>query len=134
LRRARKPIRRGRSPHSAKLQFGSAGAGTTTHLGCALLNAEVGVNVTHVPYRGGAPALNDLMAGQIDYLCSNLGGVFPLITGKKVKAIAMLSRDRSPLMPDLPTAHEHAILFVQLRQADSLMVRVEDARKRAYGS
>ena len=50
--------------NSAKLQFGSAGAGTTTHLGCALLNAEIGVNVTHVPYRGGGPATNDLMGGQ----------------------------------------------------------------------
>ncbi|MGA6969738.1 MAG: tripartite tricarboxylate transporter substrate-binding protein, partial [Xanthobacteraceae bacterium] len=60
--------------YSAKLQFGSAGAGTTTHLGCALLNAAIGVNVTHVPYRGGGPAANDLIGGQIDYMCSNIGG------------------------------------------------------------
>ena len=95
--------------NSAKLQFGSAGAGTTTHLGCALLNAEIGVNVTHVPYRGGGPATNDLMGGQIDYMCPNLGGTLSLIMGKKVKAIAMLSRDRSPLMPDLPTANEQGL-------------------------
>jgi tripartite-type tricarboxylate transporter receptor subunit TctC len=94
----------------ASLQFGSAGAGTTTHLGCALLNAAIGVNVTHVPYRGGGPAANDLIGGQIDYMCSNIGGSLPLILGKKVKAIAMLSRDRSPLMPDLPTAHEQGLL------------------------
>jgi tripartite-type tricarboxylate transporter receptor subunit TctC len=96
-------------PNGASLQFGSAGAGTTTHLGCALLNAAIGVNVTHVPYRGGGPAANDLIGGQIDYLCSNIGGSLPLILGKKVKAIAMLSRDRSPLMPDLPTAHEQGL-------------------------
>lgn len=95
--------------NSAKLQFGSAGAGTTTHLGCALLNAEIGVNVTHVPYRGGGPATNDLMGGQIDYMCPNLGGALSLIMGKKVKAIAMLSRDRSPLMPDLATADEQGL-------------------------
>ena len=95
--------------NSAKLQFGSAGAGTTTHLGCALLNAEIGVNVTHVPYRGGGPATNDLMGGQIDYMCPNLGGALSLIMGKKVKAIAMLSRDRSPLMPDLATANEQGL-------------------------
>jgi tripartite-type tricarboxylate transporter receptor subunit TctC len=95
--------------NSAKLQFGSAGAGTTTHLGCALLNAAIGVNVTHVPYRGGGPAANDLIGGQIDYMCSNIGGSLPLILGKKVKAIAMLSRDRSPLMPELPTAHEQGL-------------------------
>jgi len=92
--------------NSAKLQFGSAGAGTTTHLGCALLNAAIGVNVTHVPYRGGGPAANDLIGGQIDYLCLNIGGAAPLITGKQLKGITMLSRHRSQLMPDLPTAHE----------------------------
>jgi len=96
--------------NGASLQFGSAGAGTTTHLGCALLNAAIGVNVTHVPYRGGGPAANDLIGGQIDYMCSNIGGSLPLILGKKVKAIAMLSRDRSPLMPELPTAHEQGLL------------------------
>ena len=58
--------------NGAKMQFGSAGAGSTTHLGCSLLNATIGVNVTHVPYRGTAPASNDLIGGQIDYLCGNL--------------------------------------------------------------
>ena len=93
----------------AKLQFGSAGAGTTTHLGCALLNAAIGINVTHVPYRGGGPAANDLIGGQIDYMCANMGGAVPLIMGKQVKAIATLSRGRSLLMPDLPTAHEQGL-------------------------
>src|SRR6202048_2129265 len=55
--------------NSAKLQFGSAGTGTTTHLGCALLNAVIGVQVTHIPYRGGGPAVNDLIGEQIDYMC-----------------------------------------------------------------
>jgi tripartite-type tricarboxylate transporter receptor subunit TctC len=96
--------------NSAKLQFGSAGVGTTTHLGCALLNATIGVNVTHVPYRGGGPASNDLIGGQIDYLCLNVGGAAPLIVGKQVKAIATLSRNRSPIMPDLPTAHEQGLV------------------------
>jgi len=95
--------------NGAKLQFGSAGAGTTTHLGCALLNSIIGVNVTHVPYRGGGPAANDLIGGQIDYMCLNMGSAAPLIMGKQVKAIATLSRSRSPLMPDLPTAHEQGL-------------------------
>jgi tripartite-type tricarboxylate transporter receptor subunit TctC len=94
---------------AAKMQYGSAGAGTTTHLACSLLNARIGVNITHVPYRGGAPAANDLIGGQIDYLCGNLGAAAPLIVGKQVKAIALLSRERSPLMPDLPTAHEQGL-------------------------
>src|SRR5262250_1814210 len=95
--------------NSAKLQFGSAGPGTTTHLGCALLNAVIGVNVTHVPYRGGGPAANDLIGGQIDYMCLNMGGAAPLIVGKQIKALALLSRERTPLMPELATAQEQGI-------------------------
>jgi tripartite-type tricarboxylate transporter receptor subunit TctC len=95
--------------NAAKMQYGSAGAGTTTHLACSLLNAKVGVNVTHVPYRGSAPAAQDLIGGQIDYLCGNLGAAAPLIAGRQVKAIAVLSRARSPLMPDLASAHEQGL-------------------------
>ena len=95
--------------NGAKMQYGSAGAGSTTHLACSLLNSEIGVNVTHVPYRGSAPAANDLISGQIDYLCGNLGAAAPLIMGKQVKAIAVLSKGRSPLMPDLASAHEQGL-------------------------
>ena len=95
--------------NGAKMQFGSAGAGSTTHLACSLLNSTIGVNVTHVPYRGSAPASNDLIGGQIDYLCGNLGAAAPLITGKQVKAIAVLSKSRSPLMPELASAHEQGL-------------------------
>ena len=95
--------------NGAKMQYGSAGAGSTTHLACSLLNARVGVSVTHVPYRGSAPASNDLIGGQIDYLCGNLGAAMPLITGKQVKALALLSRERTPLLPELATAHEQGL-------------------------
>src|SRR5215510_14879141 len=94
---------------SAKLQFGSAGAGTTTHLSCALINAAIGAEVTHVPYRGGGPALNDVIAGQIDYYCANIGGPVQMIKAGQVKALATLSRSRSPVLPDLPTAHEQGL-------------------------
>jgi tripartite-type tricarboxylate transporter receptor subunit TctC len=95
--------------NGAKMQYGSAGAGSTTHLACSLLNARIGVEVTHVPYRGSAPATNDLIGGQIDYVCGNLGAAIALITGKQVKALALLSPERSPLMPDLATAHEQGL-------------------------
>ena len=95
--------------NGSKMQFGSAGAGSTTHLACSLLNSTIGVNITHVPYRGSAPAANDLIGGQIDYLCGNLGAAAPLIVGKQVKAIAVLSRARSPLMPELASAHEQGL-------------------------
>jgi tripartite-type tricarboxylate transporter receptor subunit TctC len=92
-----------------KMQYGSAGAGTTTHLACALLSSMIGANVTHVPYRGSAPATNDLIGGQIDFMCANLGAATPLVTGNQVKAIALLSHERSPLMPDLPSANEQGL-------------------------
>jgi tripartite-type tricarboxylate transporter receptor subunit TctC len=95
--------------NGAKLQFGSAGAGTTTHLGCALLNAVIGVKVTHVPYRGGGPAVNDLIGEQIDYMCLNMGSAGTLTMGNQIKAIAMLSRSGSPLMPNLATVHEQGL-------------------------
>ena len=95
--------------NGAKMQFGSAGAGTTTHLACALLNSKIGVNVTHVPYRGSAPAANDLISGQIDYLCGNLGAAIGRIAGKQEKVLAVLSRDRTPIMPELRTADEQGL-------------------------
>ena len=95
--------------NGAKMQYGSAGVGSTTHLACSLLNARIGADVTHVPYRGSAPATNDLIGGQIDYVCGNLGAAIALINGKQVKALALLSPERSPLMPDLATAGEQGL-------------------------
>jgi len=95
--------------NAAKLQFGSAGVGTTTHLGCALINSAIGVNVTHVPYRGGGPVLNDMIGGQIDYYCANIGGPIQMIKAGQIKAFTTLSRSRSPILPDLPTAHEQGL-------------------------
>jgi tripartite-type tricarboxylate transporter receptor subunit TctC len=95
--------------NGAKMQYGSAGVGTTTHLACALLNARIGVDVTHVPYRGGGPAANDLLGGQIDYMCGNMGTAVARAAAKQSKPLALLSRERTPLMPDLPTAHESGI-------------------------
>lgn len=62
-----------------------------------------------MPYRGSAPAANDLLSGQIDYLCGNLGAAVPRIQSKHEKALALLSRERSALMPDLLTAHEQGL-------------------------
>ena len=95
--------------NQGKMQYGSAGAGSTTHLACSLLNSAIGVNITHVPYRGGGPAANDLIGGQIDYVCLNLGGAIPLILGKQIKAIAVLSAARSALLPELASAQEQGL-------------------------
>jgi tripartite-type tricarboxylate transporter receptor subunit TctC len=83
--------------------------GSTTHLACALLNAAAGIEVTHVPYRGAGPAMADMIGGQIQYMCSNTPGALPQIQGGTVKAIALLARSRSPLMPELATADEQGL-------------------------
>jgi tripartite-type tricarboxylate transporter receptor subunit TctC len=95
--------------NAAKLQYGSAGVGSTTHLGCALLNSAARLDITHVPYRGGGPVMADLIAGQVHYMCSNSAGALPQIESGTVKGIALLARERSSLIPTLATAHEQGL-------------------------
>jgi tripartite-type tricarboxylate transporter receptor subunit TctC len=96
--------------NGAKLQYGSAGVGSTTHLGCALLNAATGINTTHVPYRGGGPAMLDLIAGQVHYMCSNSASALPQIASNTLKGIALLAHSRSSLLPSLATADEQGLV------------------------
>jgi tripartite-type tricarboxylate transporter receptor subunit TctC len=91
------------------MQFASAGAGSATHLGCALINARIGVDVTHVPYRGGAPAMQDLVAQRVDYLCIDTPTAIPQIESGAIKPIAILSHGRSPSLPNLASAHEQGL-------------------------
>jgi tripartite-type tricarboxylate transporter receptor subunit TctC len=91
------------------MQFASAGAGSATHLGCALINARIGVDVTHVPYRGGAPAMQDLIAERVDYLCIDTPTAIPQIEGGAIKPIAILSRGRSPSLPNVASVHEQGL-------------------------
>ena len=95
--------------NQAKMQYGSAGTGAPTHLACALFNAAIGVNVTHVPYRGSSQALQDMIAGRIDYFCLNASAAIPHVEGKTAKAVAMFTRERSPTFPTLATAQEQGL-------------------------
>jgi len=95
--------------NQAKMQYGSAGAGSGIHLACALFNAAIGVHVTHVPYRGGAPALQDLIGGRIDYLCLTDLTALAQIQGGTIKAVAVLGPDRSPNLPNLASAREQGL-------------------------
>jgi len=95
--------------NQAKMQFASAGAGSATHLGCVLLNAAAGVEVTHVPYRGGAPAMQDLVAGRVDYLCIDTPVAIPQIESGAIKGIAILTKGRSASLPNLPSAQEQGL-------------------------
>jgi tripartite-type tricarboxylate transporter receptor subunit TctC len=92
-----------------KMQFASAGTGSGVHLACVLLNAAIGVNIVHVPYRGTGPAMQDLIAGRIDYQCPVITPVVPQIQSHLVKAIATLTKNRTPVLPDLPTAQEQGL-------------------------
>lgn len=92
--------------HADKMQFASAGTGSAIHLGCALMNSSTGLNVTHVPYRGSNPAMQDLASGRVDYLCDIVTSAKSQIDGGNVKAIALLDDERSPALPNVPTAKE----------------------------
>jgi tripartite-type tricarboxylate transporter receptor subunit TctC len=95
--------------NQGKMQYGSGGSGTSAHIGCVLLNQAMGVDTIHIPYRGGGPAMADLIGGRVDYVCNIASTVGQAIEAKQVKAIAALSRERSPILPDLPTAHEQGL-------------------------
>jgi tripartite-type tricarboxylate transporter receptor subunit TctC len=92
--------------NQAKMQYGSAGAGSATHLGCVLLNYLIGVDITHVPYRGTGPAMQDLQGGRIDYMCEVISTAKPQVDGGTVKAIAIMTKERSPALPNVPTGIE----------------------------
>jgi tripartite-type tricarboxylate transporter receptor subunit TctC len=94
-----------------KIQFASAGAGSASHVSCVLLNAMLGVNVTHVPYRGLGPAMQDLIAGRVQYICDSVSTSKPQIEGNQVKAVATTGLKRSPALPDIPTAKEQGLDF-----------------------
>ena len=95
--------------NQSKLQFASSGVGGSNHLACILLNATIGINVTHVPYRSVVQAMQDVIAGRIDYTCLSLPLALPQITANAVKAIAILSKSRSKALPDLPSADEQGL-------------------------
>ncbi len=96
--------------HRGKLQYSSSGAGGSNHLACVLFNSAAGItDVTHIPYRGAGQALQDLIAGRVDYTCPSLPAVIPHIVSHSVKTLAILSKNRSPSIPDVPSAHEQGL-------------------------
>ena len=91
--------------NQAKMQYGSAGIGSGTHLPCTLLNTVLGVNVVHVPYRGAGPAMQDLIGGRLDYMCDTIQTGAEQARGGTVKGIAVMGPTRVPII-DLPTTAE----------------------------
>ena len=123
--------------NQSKMQYSSSGAGGSNHLACVLLNAAIGINVTHIPYRGAGQAMQDLLAGRVDYQCPSAPTAMPQITGHTVKALAILSKKRSPGLPDLASAHEQGLtdfdipswyaLFLPKRTPDAIVRKLHSA-------
>ena len=91
------------------LSYGSAGIGSTLHLGSEMLAHAAGIKVLHVPYKGAAPALTDLAGGQIKMMINSYGVLLPFVKDGKIRVLAQTGASRSPLIPDLPTVSESAL-------------------------
>ncbi len=89
-----------------KLSYASSGAGTTVHLSGALFCSMAKLDILHVPYRGSAPAVQDLLADQVDMIFDNIPGSLAQMSGGKVNGLAVTSRERSPKAPDIPAMTE----------------------------
>ena len=102
------------------LNYGSAGNGSASHLACLLLDAAMGGKARHIPYRGVAPAMNDLVAGQIDFMCDQTVTMLPQIQGGTVRPLAVLSAARVAQLPQLPTVAEQGLPDVQVEAWNAL--------------
>jgi tripartite-type tricarboxylate transporter receptor subunit TctC len=95
--------------NQSKMQYGSGGPGSATHLACVLLNSAIGVNPIHVPYRSAAIAIQDLVAERLEYVCPIISTVAAQIESRQVKGLANLSKSRAPILSELPTANEQGL-------------------------
>ena len=88
------------------VRYASVGIGTLGHLAMTVLGKKAGVEITHVPYRGGGPAMNDVLGGHVDLIAGSAALITPQLGGKRIRAIMQLGRQRLPSLPDTPTAIE----------------------------
>jgi tripartite-type tricarboxylate transporter receptor subunit TctC len=95
--------------HPAKLNYGSGGLGSTPYLAAELFKSLAGIDVVHVPYKGGAPALSDLVGGQVSFMIENMPGTMPYVRANNLRALAITSPQRSELAPELPTMAESGV-------------------------
>jgi tripartite-type tricarboxylate transporter receptor subunit TctC len=99
--------------NQTKMHFGSAGVGSGTHLPCLLFNRAMGIEVTHVPYRGAGPAMQDLIAGRLDYMCDTIQTGAAQAKAQTVKGIAVMAARRVPIIADLATTSEQGVEGVE---------------------
>ena len=105
-----------------RLNCGSSGNGTPPHLGMELLALNAKIEVSHIPYKGGAPSLNDLLGAQLDFIVSNLPESSTYVKAGKLRALAVTSARRHPLLPDVPTFAEAGLPGVELENWTGLMM------------
>ena len=95
--------------NAGKINYGTGGVGATSHLTCLFLDSLLGVQPTHVPFRGSGPALNALIGGQIDYVCDQTVAIVPQIQAGQVKGLVAATKKRVPVIPDVPTSAEQGL-------------------------
>lgn len=127
-----------------KLNFASQGSGSTTHLASELFKSRAGIDIVHVPYRGSAPALSDLVAGNVELMFDNLGSSLPFIRSGDLRALAIGGTQRSPALPDLPTFIESGFadfesttwfaMVAPARTPPAVVARLHDATAAALTS
>jgi tripartite-type tricarboxylate transporter receptor subunit TctC len=105
-----------------KVNFGSAGAGSATHLACVLFGQQTDTSITHVPYRGTGPALNDLVAGTLDLMCDQGLNMMGQATAGTVKVLAIAQKTRFPGLPDVPTTAEAGLPGFEVSAATAMYV------------
>ena len=105
-----------------RLNFGSGGPGSTPHLAGEMFKNMAGLEMTHVPYKGGGPALADLLGGQIQLMLENIPSTLPFVKSGKLRVLAVTSKMRSPTVPDVPTLDEAALKGYELTGWNGLFV------------
>ncbi len=133
-----------------KLNFASGGSGTVQRLAAELFRQQLGLDMVHVPYKSGGPAIADVMGGQVDFMFGTVAATYPLITGGKLRALAVSAPERSRRLPEVPTVAEAAIpgyeayewngmflpagtpapVAAQLQQALAEVLKEDDVRQR----
>lgn len=99
--------------NQAKMQYGSAGVGSGTHLPCALFTHTLGLKIEHIPYRGAGPVLQDLIGGRIDYMCDTIQTGAARAKSGQVKGLAVMAPKRLAIIPDLATTGEQGVANVE---------------------
>jgi tripartite-type tricarboxylate transporter receptor subunit TctC len=109
---------------SGALNYSSSGTGTITHLASAMLSTQTGVQTQHIPYKGSAPGLVDLVAGQTQFMIDTMNTVLPYVRDNRLRALAVTSSKRSALMPDLPTMAEAGVAGFEAAAWQGIVVPV----------